>query len=58
SVMAWAKAGKIFSWQQYNFTGDFRDNTLGPIYNQLASKEATIDQFKALLKKALEDNAD
>ena len=58
SVMAWAKAGKIFSWQQYNFTGDFRDNTLGPIYNQLASKEATIEEFKALLKKALEDNAD
>lgn len=58
SVMAWAKAGKIFSWQQYNFTGDFRDNTLGPIYNQLASKEATLEEFKALLKKALEDNAD
>lgn len=37
SVQSWASAGKVFSWNQYNFSGDFRSNTLGPIYNALAS---------------------
>lgn len=57
SVMEWNQAGKIYTWNQYNFSGDFRDNTLGPIYNQLASGSATVEQFKDLLKQALLDNA-
>lgn len=37
SVMEWAKAGKIYSWNQYYLEGDFRTNTLGPIYASYAA---------------------
>jgi raffinose/stachyose/melibiose transport system substrate-binding protein len=57
SVLTWAKAGKIYSWNQYNFSGEFRDNMLGPIYNQLASSAITVEQFKELMKQAFADNA-
>lgn len=57
SVLTWAKAGKIYSWNQYNFSGEFRDNKLGPIYNQLASGAITVEQFKALMIQAFTDNA-
>lgn len=53
SVQAWAAAGKIYSWNQYLFTGEFRDSTLGPIYDQLAQKAVTVDQFTTLLHDAL-----
>jgi raffinose/stachyose/melibiose transport system substrate-binding protein len=32
SVAEWMSAGKIYAWNQYYFTSDFRSNTLGPIY--------------------------
>lgn len=32
SVAEWMSQGKIYSWNQYYFTSDFRSNTLGPIY--------------------------
>lgn len=57
SVLTWAKAGKIYSWNQYNFSGEFRDNKLGPIYNQLASEAITVAQFKELITQAFVDNA-
>lgn len=57
SVQAWTAAGKIYSWNQYLFTGEFRDKTLGPIYDQLAQGAVTLDQFKTLLKDALAANA-
>lgn len=57
SVLTWAKAGKIYSWNQYNFSGEFRDNKLGPIYNQLASGAITVEQFKTLITQAFVDNA-
>ena len=53
SVQAWASEGKIYSWNQYLFSGEFRDSTLGPIYNQLASGAITVEQFKQLLNDAL-----
>lgn len=53
SVQAWAAAGKIYSWNQYLFTGDFRDSTLGPIYDQLAQKAVTVEEFTTLLHDAL-----
>lgn len=52
SVQAWAKAGKIYSWNQYSFTGDFRSTKLGPIYNQLASKKITVEKFIQLVTDA------
>ena len=53
SVQAWTAEGKVYSWNQYLFAGEFRDNVLGPIYDQLAQGAVTADEFKALLKNAL-----
>jgi raffinose/stachyose/melibiose transport system substrate-binding protein len=54
SVQAYAASGKIYSWNQYNFTGDFRDKTLAPIYNQFATGAITKSQFIDLMTKAFE----
>ena len=54
SVQAWAAAGKIYSWNQYNFTTDFRQKTLGPIYNQFATGSITKAQFIDLMTKAFQ----
>jgi raffinose/stachyose/melibiose transport system substrate-binding protein len=54
SVQAYAASGKIYSWNQYNFTGDFRDKTLAPIYNQFATGSITKTQFIDLMTKAFE----
>ena len=54
SVQAYAASGKIYSWNQYNFTGDFRDKTLAPIYNQFATGSITKAQFIDLMTKAFE----
>jgi raffinose/stachyose/melibiose transport system substrate-binding protein len=53
SVQAWTAEGKVYSWNQYLFAGEFRDNVLGPIYDQLAQGAVTADEFKVLLKTAL-----
>ena len=55
SVQAWAAAGKIYSWNQYYFTEDFRNKTLAPIYNQLATGAITKAQFIDLMTKAFQD---
>ena len=57
SVQAWTAEGKVYSWNQYLFSGEFRDNVLGPIYDQLAQGAVTVEKFKELLKQALIDNA-
>jgi len=57
SVQQWTAEGKVYSWNQYLFSGEFRDNVLGPIYDQLAQGAVTVDEFKELLKTALTDNA-
>ncbi len=57
SVQAWTAEGKVYSWNQYLFSGEFRDNVLGPIYDQLAQGAVTVEEFKELLKTALTDNA-
>jgi raffinose/stachyose/melibiose transport system substrate-binding protein len=49
SVQAWAAAGKVYSWNQYYFTEDFRNKTLAPIYNQFAKA-----QFIDLMTKAFQ----
>ncbi len=53
SVQAYAAAGKVYSWNQYYFTGDFRDQTLAPIYNQLANGQIDKAQFVELFKTAI-----
>jgi len=57
SVMAWAKEGKIYSWLQYTYSGTFRDDTLGPIYNLLASNDIDLEAFITRFKAALVEYA-
>ena len=53
SVMEWNKEGKIYSWLQYTYSGAFRDDTLGPIYNLFASGEVDLDTFIERFEAAL-----
>ena len=55
SVQSWAAEGKVYSWNQYMFTGDFRDSTLAPIYNQFANGSVSKAQFVDLFVSALEN---
>ena len=55
SVQAWAKAGKIYSWDQYNFSSDFRTQILGPIYNQLATGQIDEQKFIDLMTAAFKE---
>lgn len=57
SVQKWTAEGKVYSWNQYLFPGDFRDSTLGPIYDQLAQGAVSTDEFKTLLSDAITANA-
>jgi raffinose/stachyose/melibiose transport system substrate-binding protein len=57
SVQAWAAEGKVYSWNQYYFTNDFRDKTLAPIYNQFATGAITKAKFIDLMTKAFQDLA-
>ncbi len=54
SVQQWAAAGKVYSWNQYYFTNDFRDQTLAPIYNQFANGSITKAQFIQFMTAAFE----
>jgi len=53
SVQAYAAAGKVYSWNQYYFSGDFRDQTLGPIYNQFANGQIDKAKFIELMKTGI-----
>jgi len=53
SVQAYAAAGKVYSWNQYYFSTEFRDQTLGPIYNQLANGQIDKAKFVELMKAAI-----
>ena len=52
SVQAFAGSGDVYAWLQYNFSGDFRDQTLAPIYNQFASGDISKQQFVDLMADA------
>jgi len=54
SVQTWAASGKIFSWNQYDFTNDFRSKTLAPIYNQFANGSINKAKFISLMTAAFE----
>ncbi|MCK5201612.1 MAG: carbohydrate ABC transporter substrate-binding protein [Spirochaetales bacterium] len=54
SVQKWAAEGKVYSWSQYYFTGDFRDITLSPIYNQFANGSIDKAKYIELMTAALE----
>lgn len=56
SVQEWSAAGKVYSWNQYHFTGDFRDKVLNPIYNQFAAGQINKAQFVEQMTKAFVEN--
>jgi raffinose/stachyose/melibiose transport system substrate-binding protein len=54
SVQEWAADGKVYAWNQYQFSGEFRDQTLAPIYNQFASDQIDKQEFVARMTAAFE----
>jgi len=54
SVQEWSAEGKVFSWNQYYFTNDFRDQNLAPIYNQFANGAISKAEFISLMTEAFE----
>ncbi|MEJ2013861.1 MAG: extracellular solute-binding protein [Anaerolineales bacterium] len=55
SVGAWMKAGKIYAWNQYYFSSDFRQQVLGPIYNQFATGQIDEAKFIQLMTNAFKN---
>ena len=49
----WFDAGKTYSWQQYKLPDGFGMQTLGPIYELLASGAVDVDGFEAMMKDAI-----
>jgi len=45
SVQEWASDGNVYAWNQYQFSGEFRDQTLAPIYNQFAAGQINKQEF-------------
>lgn len=54
SVQQWAAEGKVYAWNQYQFTGEFRDQTLAPIYNQFATGQIDKAEFIDAMTQAFE----
>jgi raffinose/stachyose/melibiose transport system substrate-binding protein len=55
SVQDWAAQGKVYSWNQYMFSGDFRDQKLAPIYNQFALGVINKQEFVKYLTEAFKN---
>ena len=58
SVQKWNAAGNVYAWNQYQFSGEFRDQVLAPIYNQFATGRISKDQFIDQMTAAFENRAD
>jgi len=55
SVQDWMSQGKVYSWNQYLFSGEFRDRTLAPIYNQFANEQIDKAEFIQLMTEAFKN---
>ncbi|MCL2244070.1 MAG: ABC transporter substrate-binding protein [Treponema sp.] len=53
AVQAYANQGKIYAWQQNDMPSGFGGDTLGPIYNQLASGSINVARFVELFRNAV-----
>jgi raffinose/stachyose/melibiose transport system substrate-binding protein len=53
AVQEWAGKGKIYAWQQNEMPNGFGQNTLGPIFHQMASGQVTPDIFVRLFAGAV-----
>lgn len=58
SVQEWAGDGNVYSWNQYQFSGEFRDQVLAPIYNRFATGQIDKAEFIDLMTRAFEENAE
>ncbi len=58
SVQEWNSAGDVYSWNQYQFSTEFRDQTLAPIYNRFATEQIDKQEFMRLMTRAFENNAE
>ena len=52
SVQQWAAEGNVYSWDQYQFSGEFRDQVLAPIYNRFATGQIDKQEFIDLMTQA------
>ncbi len=57
SIMDWNAAGKTYDWQQYKLWDGFGMQTLGPIYELLASGAVDVDTFEAMMIDAIATRA-
>lgn len=55
SVYQWIKEDKVYSSNFDEFPLEFLDNSIGPIYDQLARNLITVQQFKFLLTQAIKN---
>ena len=53
AVQMYARQGKVYSWQQNDMPTGFGQETLGPIYNQLASGNINVARFVELFRNAV-----
>jgi len=53
AMVGWSAAGKIYNWQQYKMPDGFGMNTLGPVYELLASGALDQAQFVDMMKAAI-----
>lgn len=51
SLVEWSSQRKTYAWNQYYLPGEFRDQILGPLYEQFAKNEITLDEFIQLSKE-------
>ena len=57
AVQEWNALGKVYAWNQYLFSTEFRDATLAPIYNRFATGQIDKAEFVRLMTEAFEDRA-
>lgn len=57
AVQEWAADGNVYAWNQYQFTTDFRDQTLAAIYNRFATGQIDRNEFVRLMTEAFEQLA-
>jgi raffinose/stachyose/melibiose transport system substrate-binding protein len=53
AIQEWAGKGKIYAWQQNEMPNGFGQNTLGPIFHQMASGQINPVIFARLFSEAV-----
>jgi len=53
AVQEWLNRGKIYAWQQYEMPNGFGENTLGPIFHQMASEQIDPQGFVKLAAEVI-----